>query len=129
MKTPITSPEHLPTEWRARAEVLRENGASEQARLLEHVAGELDRAIAAGGDEALTLVQAAKQSGYSAGHLGCLIKKGVIPNAGRPKAPRIRRSDLPTKKATKRGRPPRKRKVDDHATRIAKAFRQEKGKV
>ncbi len=127
MRIHTTSPKHLPQLWRTRAEVLRENGAPNHARLLEHVAGELDRAIAAGGDEALSLVQAARQSGYSAGHLGSLIARNVIPNAGRPGSPRIRRSDLPTKDGKKPGRPSRKSKAE--ATRIATAFREEKRKV
>lgn len=49
--------------------------------------------------EALTLKQAAERSGYSANHLGRLIRDGRIPNAGQPNAPRIRRGDLPRKPA------------------------------
>ena len=45
----------------------------------------------------LTLQEAADLSGYSADHLGRLVREGKIPNAGRPKAPRIARRDLPRK--------------------------------
>jgi hypothetical protein len=36
-------------------------------------------------------------SGYSADHLGELVREGKIPNAGRKNAPLIRRLDLPMK--------------------------------
>ncbi|MDE2782551.1 MAG: hypothetical protein OXK77_06320, partial [Gemmatimonadota bacterium] len=42
-------------------------------------------------------VEAARESGYSADHLGRLVRDGRIPNAGRPGAPRIARTDLPRK--------------------------------
>lgn len=45
----------------------------------------------------MTLTQAAEVSGYSDDHLGRLVKDGIIPNAGRPGAPRIRRGSLPRK--------------------------------
>jgi len=48
-------------------------------------------------DTPLNLQQAAEESGYSADHLGRLVKDGEIPNAGRTKAPRILRKDLPRK--------------------------------
>ena len=47
----------------------------------------------------LSLSEAARESGYSADHLSRLVRQGVIPNAGRPRSPRISRKDLP-KKAT-----------------------------
>jgi hypothetical protein len=43
--------------------------------------------------------EAARESGYSAEHLGRLIRTGRIPNAGRRSAPRVRRGDLPAKPA------------------------------
>jgi hypothetical protein len=45
------------------------------------------------------LTEAARASGYSREHLGRLLKEGRIPNAGQPGAPKIRRSNLPTKSA------------------------------
>lgn len=108
-----SSPGDLPTHWRQRAQLLREHGAPDHARLVEHLAGELDHALAVGGDEALTLVEAARESGYSPDYLGGLVRKGKIPNAGRLNAPRIRRSHLPTKKSSKPGRPPTPRQRRD----------------
>jgi hypothetical protein len=51
----------------------------------------------ASSDRHLTLSEASAISGYSAEHLGRLIRKGSIPNAGRENAPRIRLRDLPVK--------------------------------
>ena len=41
--------------------------------------------------------EAARRSGYSADHLGRLVRDGKIPNAGRPGAPSIARRGLPRK--------------------------------
>ena len=107
---PITQPSDLPADWRARAQLLRDWGGDPQLpKVWELAATELDHALAAGGDEALSLVEAAEESGYSTGYLGSLVRKGKIPNAGRRHAPRIRRSHLPHKKPSKPGRPPTRR--------------------
>ena len=113
---PTRSAADLPTEWRARAEAMRLHGAPDHARLIEHLASELDEALGAGGDELLTLKEAARASGYSADHLGSLVRKGVLENAGRSGSPRIRRSDLPHKDAKKPGRPHRASDADALAT-------------
>jgi hypothetical protein len=65
--------------------------------LLDDILRDVTAVLDAGTDELLTLRQAARESGYSADHLGRLVKTGAIPNAGRPHAPRIRRRDLPRK--------------------------------
>ena len=49
--------------------------------------------------QVLTLAEASARSGYSVGHLGRLVRRGTIPNAGRIGAPRIRESDLPHRPA------------------------------
>jgi hypothetical protein len=77
------------------------------ARLWEAAAAELEQALASVGNDALTLKQAARLTGLTAGHLGDLVRAGKIPNAGRKHAPRIRRSDLPAK-VTGPERPPRR---------------------
>ncbi len=48
-------------------------------------------------DELLTVAQAAAESGYSHEHVARMVREGTIPNAGRRRAPRIRRTDLPRK--------------------------------
>lgn len=48
-------------------------------------------------DEDFTLKEAAIVTGYSTGHLGRMIRRGKIPNAGRKTAPRIKGRHLPRK--------------------------------
>ena len=75
--------------------MLREYVAEPQAAALETCAAELEEEVRRVSSEPLTLQEAAELSGYSADHLGRLVREGTIPNAGRPKAPRIARRDLP----------------------------------
>ena len=42
----------------------------------------------------LSLTQAAERTGYSAEHIGRLLRQGKLPNAGRKNAPRVRLRDL-----------------------------------
>ena len=44
-----------------------------------------------------SLVEASRESGYSADHLGRLVREGKTPNAGRPGARRVALKDLPRK--------------------------------
>lgn len=44
--------------------------------------------------ETLSLTQAAERTGYSADHIGRLVREGRLPNAGRKNAPRVRLRDL-----------------------------------
>ena len=124
----------LPATWRERADYLRAFGDPACARLWELAASELEAALAAHGDETLTLVEAAKLSGFTADHLGQLVKQGRIRNAGRDGAPRIRRADVPTKRAGGPGRPSRASKpvaVDaerEQLSRIAQSFTARKEK-
>jgi hypothetical protein len=83
----------LADDWRARAARLQRY-APECANAFEDAAAELEAALA---DDLLTLTQAARECGYSSDHLGRLIRRGHLPNRGRPHAPRVARSDLPQK--------------------------------
>ena len=98
-------PGDLPGIWRQRAQFLEGYGDPNSGRLWGLAATELDQALRVLGAELLTLPQAAALCGYSADHLGSLVRKGKIPNLGCKGSPRIRRSDLPTKKTTAPGRP------------------------
>lgn len=82
--------------WRERAAALEEY-APAACRAFEVAAAELEAALRARADEKLTLAEAVRESGYSDRRLREFLADGVIPNAGRPGAPRIRRSDLPRK--------------------------------
>src|SRR5581483_5942280 len=80
--------EGLVSRWRERAGALRTWGGSEgAARAGETAAAELEAALRAARDELLTLEAAATESGYSADHLGRLLRAGKLPNACRPHAP------------------------------------------
>lgn len=83
--------------WRAEAWLLERRGAPEQARALAVCGDELEATITAWLDESLTLTEAAAESGYTAGHLGRLIRAGALPNSGRAGAPRIQRRHLPVR--------------------------------
>ena len=92
-----TSVKALPGAWRRRAKALRRYGSEPPAIALERCAAELEDTIAERDETTFSLVEASRESGYSADHLGRLVRDGKIPNAGRPGAPRIARRDLPRK--------------------------------
>lgn len=83
--------------WRDEAATLRGYGAEAQATAIERCACDLEEKAGSEGQEVLTLAEAARASGYSADHLGRLVREGKIPNAGRPGSPRIARGDVPVK--------------------------------
>ena len=93
----------LSEEWRRRAQTLRRYGGDAPAAALDACAAELDAALHRQDYSILTLTEAAEESGYSASHLGRLVRDGTIPNAGRPGAPRIALKDLPLKARSARG--------------------------
>ena len=95
--TDRTSTGILPADWRTRAKTLRHYGGETSAVALEACAAEFETALRQRDDTILTLTEAVGESGYSAAHLGRLVREGKIPNAGRPGAPRIARSHLPRK--------------------------------
>lgn len=90
-------PEALPDRWRDEAKTLQAHAAEGQATTLERCAEELEAATAARRLDTVTLEEAEEIGGYSYSHLQHLVADGTIPNAGRPGAPRIRRSDVPRK--------------------------------
>ena len=85
----------LPQQWREKAKLFRQHGHEATARTYEVCSAELEAAVRGGAQELLDLKEAARESGYSADHLGRLVRDGKIPNAGRRNAPKIRRIDLP----------------------------------
>ena len=90
-------PGGLATRWRADAGVLRHRGAEALAASLESCAVELEQWARAWELEALTLGQAATESGYSYSTLQHLVAAKRIRNAGSVRRPRIARKDLPRK--------------------------------
>ena len=87
----------LPATWRKRAKGLRRYGGETPATALERCADDLEATLVEQDETTFSLVEASRESGYSADHLGRLVRDGKIPNAGRPGAPRIALRDLPRK--------------------------------
>lgn len=93
----MTSLLSLAERWTKEAAILRAYGKEDAAQAAELHAEQLRSAVRRAEDEALTLAEAAKESGYSRRRLRELVAEGKMPNAGRKNAPRIRRGDLPRK--------------------------------
>ncbi len=102
----LRQPEDLADGWEADARKLREYGQESAAKIAELHARQLRDALRGAGEEALTLAEAAAESGYSKRRLREFVSEGSIPNAGRKGAPRIRRGDLPKKAKRQRGGAP-----------------------
>lgn len=94
----------LPAAWRSLAATLAPY-APPAAAAYERAAADLEHAIRTEAEAPLSLDDAAAESGYSAEHLGRLVRDGTIPNAGRRGKPFIRRGDLPRRAAPLRQRP------------------------
>jgi hypothetical protein len=119
----VATLEQLLATWEAR----RAEGARLKATVsLELIAADVVDALrelqASDAGELLTLDEASARSGYSADHLARLIRRGTIPNAGRPHAPRIRASDLPRKASPSR-RDTRSGIMGDERAQIARSVR------
>ena len=89
--------EGLPADWRRQAKSLRRYGGETPATAIERCADDLEATLVERDETTFSLVEASRESGYSADHLGRLVRDGKIPNAGRPGAPRIALKDLPRK--------------------------------
>ena len=84
--------------WSNRRDELRRlHALVDGATLCDELLEELGRLAADNAGELLSLKRAAAESGYSADHLGRLLREGKLTNSGRANAPRIRRGDLPLK--------------------------------
>ena len=107
--------EGLPVTWRKQAQALRRYGGETPAAALESCAAELEDTLRERDETTLSLTEAARESGYSADHLGRLVRDGKIPNVGRPGAPRIARRHLPRKAPAEPqlARTPRRRELSN----------------
>ena len=77
--------------------MLRLRHAMEAAATTEACAAELEAFARTHALEALTLTQAADESGYSSDHLARMIGEGRLENVGEDRAPRLARGSLPKK--------------------------------
>ncbi len=91
----VSSPAALIAEWRELAEILRAEGCPEVAAARERCASELETALRKHDSEALSVKQAASESGYSAEYLRRVLRESPALNVGRPRKPLILRRDLP----------------------------------
>lgn len=113
----------LVAKWREEGDKLRRRYADErQAHAYEQVAQDLEETLRATEDKLLDLQEAALISGYSADHLGRLVREGTIPNAGRKHAPQIRLRDLPTKRQDLHGPTPRLHLTSARKEQIARSI-------
>ena len=86
-------------EWTPEVAQMRRRRQREAAALLESLCVELQERSERWLDEQLTLAEAAEISGVSYSTLQYLVAVGDIRNAGRRGRPRIRRGDLPHRRA------------------------------
>lgn len=116
------TPQDFLTHWRAEAERLERLGSLvNPARLIAEILADAEGAFGSDNLRSLSLVEAAQESGYSPGHLGRLVREGILPNAGRPNAPRIRSVDLPRKAGQLRTHPAAAKLVGATPGQIARA--------
>jgi hypothetical protein len=91
-------PTALAARWRKDADVLRRYGATGRARMLEHLAGELELSTTNEAAAPVDLSTAAELSGFTRGHLRRLYREGkLIAVAVERGEPLFRVSDLPRK--------------------------------
>jgi len=97
----MPTPDEIRDRWIARREEWKRLHVQvDGAALVDEVLDDLNTITQDHGATPLGLTDAARESGYSAGHLGRELKAGRIPNAGRDNAPKILRRDLPRKLGT-----------------------------
>ena len=83
--------------WRREAELFHRRGMPEAATMAESYADELEVNLRNAAQATVKLADAARISGYTADHIGRLIREGDLENIGRKNAPRVRIMDLPRK--------------------------------
>jgi len=114
--------------WSTEAETLRRLGAHvDGAKLIEAMLADLQAVARSREAEALTLIEASRECGYSAEHLGRLLREGTIPNSGRRNAPRILRRHLPYKPGALRAEAPTPQLIGATPGQIARAVVTSKG--
>jgi hypothetical protein len=89
----------LVARWRQTATLLRDEGCQDAAKNKERCADELERCLNDLGNTALSVQEAARESGYSEEHVRRVLRERPALNCGRAGKPKIRRCDLPRKPA------------------------------
>jgi hypothetical protein len=92
-----STPVALIVQWRELAEILKAEGCSDVAAARERCASELETCLHKLDSEALSVEQAASETGYNRGSLRRMLRDKPDLNAGRKGKPLILRRDLPRK--------------------------------
>ena len=66
----------LPAVWKQRAQYLRDFGDPNAARLRDIAVAQIEAALTVEREATLSLTEAARECGYTADHLGALVKQG-----------------------------------------------------
>ena len=94
------TPGQFLAKWTAEAEAMHRRGVLVNgAGLCHEILTDFRAVMASQAELVLSLPEAAARSGYTAEHLGRMVREGRISNAGRKGSPRIRAADLPRKPA------------------------------
>ena len=92
------TPTEFVAKWTTEADAMQRRGVMVNgAGLLAEVLADFKTVQASQAQAVLSLPEAASRSGYTAEHLGRMVREGRISNAGRKGAPRILAADLPRK--------------------------------
>ena len=86
--------EQLSARWRDEAALFRRRGLNEAADVAESYAADLEATVREYRLTALTLTEAATESGLKYDTIQGKVSSGEIPNVGRRGSPRVRRCDL-----------------------------------
>lgn len=89
--------ESLVNQWREDATRLRQWGAVAQAEVLDRCVSDLETRAREWELAALTVQEAAAESGYSYSAIQKKLASGELENLGTKHSPRVRRGDLPRK--------------------------------
>lgn len=84
----------LADRWQEEAERYEADGVPGHAALLRRVAGEQRETLGKWWTEPLGIEEAADEVGCAYGAMAKRLRRGTVPNTGRPGAPRVRRCDL-----------------------------------
>ena len=84
--------------WVQRGEEFQRYRATvDGSTLCREFVAELEQLAGTDGQELVGLEEAARRSGYTADHIGRMVRNGKIPNLGRRGAPLLRMADVPRK--------------------------------
>ena len=99
---PLTAADYL-ARLRLELAVFQRWNAEPYVTACQRMIADWEAMTAAEAEQEYTLTDAAALCGYSADHLGKLVRAGTLTNYGRTGSPRVRRGDLPKRPTRMRG--------------------------